>query len=296
MKPRILQLLLFVLLVFVLLRRFFSLLILSPLVSLMSVCAAGFTRLNRRFATRSGQGSHMQSAGGPGMKPADTPPRLSTSWLAPGHRLAFAPRRILVVLLLLSALISAGCPLSTPQPVLIREPRPEAVPLRIGVYYSPEFQSFTYRHHFSDTAWILGEPSVKLIREALALLFIEVVEVPRPSSGTGLRGDLAGVIEPRIASAEAVYWSEEHIKAGLNVQPVHVKYGFTLYSPRGESVASWDVTGRGEEPNTNPLAGVSTLQRNFEHAMQKAAWKFTSGFRDIPEVREWIAKQAVRKD
>ncbi len=217
-------------------------------------------------------------------------------WPASGSRRPFWPRRILSVLVLLAALISAGCVFSTPEPVLIREPRPDPIPLRIGVHYSPEFQSFTYRHHFSDTAWILGEPSVKLIREALALLFIEVVEVPRPSSGTNLRGNLAGVIEPRIASAEAVYWSEEHIKAGVAVQPVHVKYGFTLYSPRGESVASWDVTGRGEEPNSNPLAAVSQLKRNFEHAMQKAAWKFTSGFRDIPEVRRWLAEQASRKD
>jgi hypothetical protein len=236
------------------------------------------------------------------MKPNELKQRPHATWLAPGSLRLFQPRKVLSVLLLLATLISAGCAFSTPEPVLIREPRPDPVPLRIGVYYSPEFQSFTYRHHFSDTAWILGEPSVKLIREALALLFIEVVEVPRPSSGTGLRGDLAGVIEPRIASAEAAYRSEEHLKAGLIVKP-HVKYGFTLYSPRGESVASWDVTGRGEEPTSasSPLAAagyttISTLKRNFEHAMQEAAWKFTSGFRDVPKVRRWLAEQASRKD
>jgi hypothetical protein len=183
---------------------------------------------------------------------------------------------------------------STPEPVLIREPRPDPVPLRIGVYYSPEFQSFTYRHHFSDTAWILGEPSVKLIREALALLFIEVVEVPRPGSGASLRNDLAGVIEPRIASAKAVY--RFFNMSEMASSPVHVTYGFTLYSPRGESVASWDVTGRGEEPTSNPLAYWSTLKRNFEHAMREAAWKFTSEFRDIPEVQRWLAERASRKD
>jgi hypothetical protein len=205
---------------------------------------------------------------------------------------------VLSVLVLLAAVISAGCAFSTPEPVLIREPRPEPVPLRIGVYYSPEFRSFTYRHHFSDTAWILGEPSVKLIREALALLFIEVVEVPRPSSGTDLRGDLAGVIEPRIASAEAVYLSEEHLKAGVAVQPVHIiTYGFTLYSPSGKPVTSWDVTGRGTGPvGTNPLPATSVPRWNFEYAMREAAWKLTSGFRDIPEVREWLAKQAVHTD
>ena len=248
----------------------------------------GFALPNHHPARRWGQRLHERSAGGPAMKANELKQRPHATWLAPGSLRLFQPRKVRSVLVLLAAAISAGCVYSVPEPVLIREPRPDPIPLRIGVYYPPEFQSYTYRHHFSDTAWILGEPSVKLIREALALLFIEVVDVPRPSSGTGLRGDPAGVIEPRIASAEAVYWSEEHIKAGVAVQPVHVNYGFTLYSPRGESVASWDVTGRGEEPNSNPLAAVSTLERNFERAMQKAAWKFTSGFRDIPEVRRWL--------
>lgn len=228
------------------------------------------------------------------MKTARLKPRLHATW--PGHGRPFGPRRMLAGLVLMAAAISAGCVWSVPEPVLVREPRPEPIPLRIGVYYSPELRSFTYRHHFSDTAWILGKPSVQLLHEALTLLFIEVVEIPRPGSGPGLRGDLAGVIEPRIASAEAVYWSSEHIKAGISVQPVHITYGFVLYSPRGEPMASWDVTGRGEEPQGNPLAAISGLKRNFEHAMRKAAWKLTSGFRDIPEVRQWLAGQAVHKD
>jgi len=209
---------------------------------------------------------------------------------------------MLSVLVLLAAAISAGCVWSVPEPVLVREPRPVPVLLRIGVYYSPDFRSFTYRHHFSDTAWILGKPSVQLLHEALALLFIEVVEVPRPGSGPSLRGDLAGIIEPQIVSAAAVYISDEHLQAGLQVMPVHVTYGFTLYSPSGEPMASWDVTGRGEEPTStsSPLASgstaISTLKRNFEHAMREAAWKLTSGFREIPEVRQWLAKQAVHTD
>jgi hypothetical protein len=212
-----------------------------------------------------------------------------------------------VLLLLLVGAISAGCVSSVPEPVLIREPRPDPIPLRIGVYYSPEFQSFTYGHDSFDFAWILGKPSVQLLHEALALLFIEVVEVPRPGSEPGLRGDLAGVIEPRIVSAVADHVYEEHIKAGVMVEPVRVTYGFVLYSPRRELVASWYVTGRGSEP-FHPTCFLptclltimselkSTTKRNLEHAMREAAWEFTSGFRDIPEVRRWLAEQASRKD
>jgi hypothetical protein len=41
---------------------------------------------------------------------------------------------------------------------------------------------------------------------------------------------------------------------------------------------------------------ISQLTRNFERAMRDAAWKFTSGFRNIPEVRRWLAAQVVHKD
>jgi hypothetical protein len=186
-----------------------------------------------------------------------------------------------------------GCVFSVPEPTLIREPRPEPVPLRIGVYYPPELRSFTYRHHLTDTAWILGKPSVRLLSDAVSLLFADVVEVPRPGAGTSPVADVAGIIEPRLVSASAVYWSDEHVKRGERVQPVRVTYGFTLYTPDGRRVASWEVTGRGEEPVANPLGGVQTLKRNFEYAMREAAWKFTSEFRDVPDVRRWLDQRGV---
>ena len=201
-------------------------------------------------------------------------------------------RRALPSLAVAAAL--AGCVFSVPEPALVREPRPEPVPLRMGVYYPPELRSFTYRHHLTDTAWILGKPSVRLLGDALSLLFADVVEVPRPGTGPSPGADVAEVIEPRLVSASAVYWSDEHVKRGERVQPVRVTYGFTLYTTDGARVASWEVTGRGEEPVVNPLGGVQTLKRNFEHAMREAAWNFTRGFRDVPEVRRWLEERGVR--
>jgi hypothetical protein len=228
------------------------------------------------------------------MKAANAASRLPRLWPAPGNRRPFGPRRMLSLLLLLAAAISAGCVWSVPEPVLVREPRPEPVPLRIGVYYSPEFRSFTYQHHPAATTWILGEPSVRLLHEALTLLFIEVVEVPRPGSGPSLRGDLAGIIKPRIASAAAVYGHDYvMVMAEIDVS-AHVTYGFTVYSPSGEHVASWDVTGQGKVSSGNLIDAASPLKQSFEHAMREAAWKLTSGFRDISEVREWLTEQAVR--
>jgi len=196
----------------------------------------------------------------------------------------------LVGLVLVVALTAAGCVWSVPEPVVIRDPRPQPVPLRIGVYHPPELRDFTYRHHITDTAWVLGKPSVRLLNEALALVFSEVVEVPRRPSDAGPSPDVAAVLESRITSAGFRY-----PRIGVErAFPTHVTYGFTLYSPTGARLASWTVNGTGAEPIDNPLGAVGTVKASFERAMREAAWKLTTEFRDVPEIRRWLDAQGLR--
>ena len=102
-----------------------------------------------------------------------------------------------------------GCVWNVPQPSPIREPRPRVVPLRIGVYYPPELLGFTYRHQLTDTTWVLGTPSVRLLNDALALLFTHVVEVARPPSPAAPALDVAAVIDAN-ASTRQYRHSDSH--------------------------------------------------------------------------------------
>ena len=190
----------------------------------------------------------------------------------------------LAVAIALVVLLAAGCVWSVPEPALIREPRPESVPLRVGVYHSPEFRAAKYRHHLTDTTWVLGEPSARLLDDALAMMFAEVVHVSRPPAEAPPPAGLAGLIEPRIASAGFRY-----PRVGEQAFPTHVAYAFTLYGSDGKPVASWTIEGTAAEPVGNPLEAVANVKRNFEHAMRDAAWKLTREFRDVPEVRRWLA-------
>jgi len=203
-------------------------------------------------------------------------------------------QRHLVVCIVALGALAGGCVWSVPQPMLVREPRPERIALRIGVYYSPEFRSFTYRHHVTDTAWKLGEPSVRLFGEALALLFTDVVELARPGSNQGPRADVAGVIEPAIVSAGFMFPAMEAARRDQKVCfPLHLTYHFTLYSPQGEPVTAWDVSGSECAPVGNPLRTHATLKESFEQVMREDAFTFVSGFRDIPNVRRWLTEQGI---
>jgi len=203
-------------------------------------------------------------------------------------------QRHLIVCIFALGTLAGGCVWSVPQPMLVREPRPERIALRIGVYYSPEFRSFTYRHHVPGTAWKLGEPSVRLFGEALALLFTDVVESARPGSNEGLPADVAGVIEPTIVSAGYMFPTTEAARRdGKVCFPLHLTYHFTLYSPQGEPVTAWDVSGNDCAPVGNPLRTYATLRESFEQVMREDAFTFVSGFRDIPNVRRWLAEQGI---
>ncbi len=209
------------------------------------------------------------------------------SWLVGGSRhLFWLPTQGLFLVAV--AVFFTGCVWSVPQPKLVREPRPPTVPLRIGVYYAPKLRWFVYWHHPTDTAWVLGKPSARLLNDAFTLLFSHVEIVSRPagaSSGGEVEPRLAGVIEPRIVSA-----AYDCCAGGVRAS---ITYGFTLYSPRGDPVASWSVTGVGTSEGSNPFRGVSYVRQSFERAMRDAVWKLTSEFQTVAEIRRWLTEQGV---
>lgn len=206
-----------------------------------------------------------------------------------------------------AAVMVAGCATIVPEPALIREPRPEPVPLVVAVHYSDEFRSLVYRKTSGPrvfNAFALGESSVKLLDEALALLFVRVVRVSGLPPTVRGENAVAGVIEPRIAEASyevppppggspaPAYVVQDRILARARIT-----YAFTLYSSEGKQLASWHVSGHGvgmAEVYTGVELAYRHVQRSFEHAMREAAWKLTSEFRAMPDVRRWLDEHGMK--
>lgn len=113
-------------------------------------------------------------------------------------------------------------------------------------------------------------------------MFREVVRVPGTPPRPGDRGDLAGVIELRILAVQSHVYPTI-VFAGIT-------YGFTLFSPTGEQVASWSVTGTVTSAPFSELSitGERSIATAFQQATRLAAWEFTSGFRSVPEERRWL--------
>jgi hypothetical protein len=142
---------------------------------------------------------------------------------------------------------------------------------------------------------LVGQASVKLFDEVLGLLFDQVVSVPVAASDGGAPRDVAAVIEPTI---QDVAIQVEHQPDDVFTDRGSITYRLTLFSPVGEQLATWTVTGTGVEQIKigafGPKRSGTGDQSQLELAMRDAAWTLMTGFRDVPEVRRWLDRRNVK--
>ena len=111
---------------------------------------------------------------------------------------------------------------------------------------------------------------------------VPVTSRPPLSSTSDLQ--VAGVIVLNIEAVEVVpglpCWKTNGAK---------ITYGFAIYAPQGEQLASWHVSGTAQKQRCPSYwRPPSVLVETMELAMQDAAIKFIQTFRAIPEVRKWL--------
>jgi len=208
---------------------------------------------------------------------------------------------------LFALVLAAGCAPMALTPVIIREPRPEPLPLTIGVHYPDELRSYRkvrttlngkpLRGHWpgaGDFNIGIGQASVKLFDEVLGLLFARIVSVPSLPPLRSGEESLPAVIEPRIGSA---ILELQMLPPDRTFARATISYTLTLYPIGGAPLVTWTVYGTGVASSTVQLSDAATWnveQRSFELALRDAAWNFTSSFRDVQGVRRWLDERGVR--
>jgi hypothetical protein len=199
-------------------------------------------------------------------------------------------RVILMAVLALGA--ATGCTHVIPLTAASLDRPPGAIqaPVAVGVYYSPEFRTHEQKIWRGGDRWdfALGEASVRLLDRAWPMIFESSPPVPsRPPMQAG-QPKLAAVIEPKI---EAFDFSLPFLKTGTYT--AEITYRMTLYSPEGESLVSWTVRGQGAKSGQMGFEFARWPGEAADLAMQDAATKFITGFRDVPEVRAWLRRLGV---
>ena len=205
--------------------------------------------------------------------------------------------RVRVSLLILVFLGVFGCtpPMTIPMKgTMETAPATARVPLKLGVYYSPDFRNYSYTASpymyqlLGPKGGVLcdfplGNTSTRLFDRVFADLFTSVQSLDSRPPLRGSQAKLDAVLEPKIESFD---FTDPHLKEGANT--AEITYRFTLYALSGEPLASWTVRGTGSKHRKVDFNFVSGPGEAVALAMQDAATKFVTGFPDIPEVRRLV--------
>lgn len=203
---------------------------------------------------------------------------------------------IAVCLLLMGCAVERNVKLDTRLPL---HPAIAQVPLRMGVYYSPDYLAFTKKIEFacstserSDVFFIfpIGAASSDLFDQIIASMFTSVTRRFSLSQLTDKASSLDGILAPQI---ESFTWEAicsvpntiDHLLASI-------RYRVNLYDPGGQLVASMQMAGSGYE---RPRVCFSNCKDSFaaEQAMQDAMAKFMLEFCDQPEVKHWMSTLGI---
>ncbi len=98
------------------------------------------------------------------------------------------------------------------------------------------------------------------------------------------------MIEPKIEDAD---FTSPRMIVSLADVTAEVIYRFTVYSPQGSRLASWKVKGIGKPSPGWFVWKTEPFSKAMDLAMVDAARKFMTGFRDVPEVQQWLREVGI---
>jgi len=136
----------------------------------------------------------------------------------------------------------------------------------------------------------LGPGEVKLMRDTFTDLFQHVVEFKDLESAKAAK-DLRALFETRVDQYSFVTSRE----TGGRYFAVTMKYRINLYTPQGEKVDSYTLTGYGNSLAMG-MSGGKPLTQATVAAMRDAAAKFLVQFPDQPPAQQLARNEAVAAD
>ena len=167
-------------------------------------------------------------------------------------------------------------------------PLVDALPLRAGLYYSPEFRNYAAREERWSTKWevSLGAGHVAAIDRLARAMFANLVPVADLTKPPQPPLDL--ILEPRFEEYDFVTPRD----AGAEIFAVTIKYRINVYDGAGRLIDSLVLTGYGNE-NAGGLTSTKPLTVATRKAMRDAGAKFAIEFPEQPVVQKLVRHELV---
>ncbi len=169
-------------------------------------------------------------------------------------------------------------------------PNVQAMPLTLGVYYADGLRNFEYTEYDAndDEQYIVaaGQSHMELFDTILPPMFQEVVTLSDPSEAAEAGVD--AVFMPSIDEYQLALPQ----KTRLDVYEVWIRYNMRLEEPDGDHIADWVLTSYGKTPQGTFSSAENGINEATVEALRDLASSFTLGFREEPDINDWLQARA----
>ena len=195
------------------------------------------------------------------------------------------------ILLLLGMLLigATGCgPNVVNMQALNEFPQPlvEPLPVSVGVYFPPEFNTFTHHEERPNGAggeWIIsiGPTQQQVFRTIFTAMFSSVRELE--TADTAAEG-LAAVIVPSIAEFQFALPADTR----ATVFEIWIKYDLAVRDAHGAEIGHWQFTAYGKTPTAFLKSSEDAIKAASIVALRDAGASMVSGLERDQRIREWF--------
>jgi hypothetical protein len=197
-----------------------------------------------------------------------------------------------VALAVLTAVLAACSDVSIKPEAHLPKPLITPMPAAVGLIIPVETRKYLDQETRFGIDWKvdLGPGEVKLMRDTFSDLFQHVAEFEDLESAKAAK-DLQALFETRVDQYSFVTSRE----TGGRYFAVTIKYRINLYTPQGEQVDSYTLTGYGNSLAMG-MSGGKPLTQATVAAMRDAAAKFLVQFPDQPPAQQLARNETVAAD
>ena len=189
-------------------------------------------------------------------------------------------------LLGLSAAVLAGCVNTIMVEGRFPAPLGERVPLIVGLYFAPEFESYTPEevlYQRKDWKVHLGTASVQMFSQVFVNLSKQVVILKdQPSAGATVEG-----VDLIVVPAFVDFGLLDPSATPLEFFSLSFKYKIDVFSPEGDLLADWIINAYGKAP-AYALNKKESVKEALMVALRDAAASLTLDFPRQPGVTRYI--------
>jgi hypothetical protein len=186
-------------------------------------------------------------------------------------------------------LLSGGCASSVTVNSEFPAPLIEPLPLRVGLYYSPQLTDYVHSEaDDAETEWSLdlGNANIRMLDTVFAALFTATQRLASmPAPGEAVTG-LDAIIAPAIDAVEISLPSQSR----TDQYAVWIRYNLDVHAPDGQLVVRWPVSAYGQS-DSDGLSGEKPMARAAVLALRDAEATIAVEFARQPKIREELLKE-----